>query len=123
MLQAVRQQQHPAMEGDRQKLLLPEKVTNHHHGETEKFLRQLHLVEQNSSVLFQLVLVECSRLIQPQSVLFGRLFERFTLFQSFRYCFQMAGTAAFALFSDGRGVVIKIRLVAGFQVSLGWRRF
>src|SRR5689334_15870271 len=36
VLQAMRQQQQPSLERDRQKLLLPERVSQHNHGKPEK---------------------------------------------------------------------------------------
>ena len=108
VLQTVRQQQHAAIEGDREKLLLPEEVADHHHREPEKLFGQSQLIQQSSSVVFQFVASERTAAIQIASVLFGSRFDFFAKIKRLRHCLQVSRTASLALFSRWCRIVVVI---------------
>jgi hypothetical protein len=87
----MRQQQHPALERNRQEALLPEEIPDQDHHETEVFLRLPEVRQQLPTVGFQFVFDEWFALIERGGVPLGIGFELFAQGEGVGHGFQMAG--------------------------------
>ncbi len=64
---------------------------------------ELHVLQQPSTVLFQFVTTECTRLIQPSRVLFGRGLDASSFVECLWDGFEVRCAATLAFFPQGAG--------------------
>jgi hypothetical protein len=115
----MRQQQHSFFKRDCQKLSLPEKIADQHHYKAEKFLGQIHLLEQLSTVLFEFSLIERSGFVQWLGVFLGGISDLLTLRESFGHRFEMTGTTAFFLPFHGTFDITTLNIGGVLRICLG----